>query len=141
MSYVHCHACGWSQDDFWNRSYNPAKYFFIQDIPTWIKPEMVKLDPCCMPKSPIPWMLGLAEVREVPWVQPKGGPKCVDANGEEPTTVREYSVFSWVVLGQHFVSSCRSLFTQKWWTYASWKKALKEGKGGCPKCGDDLCID
>jgi hypothetical protein len=23
MSYVHCHGCGWSQDDFWDESYNP----------------------------------------------------------------------------------------------------------------------
>jgi hypothetical protein len=21
--YLHCHDCGWSQDDFWNESYNP----------------------------------------------------------------------------------------------------------------------
>lgn len=23
--YLHCHKCGWSQDDFWNKSYNAIK--------------------------------------------------------------------------------------------------------------------
>ena len=24
MAFVHCHDCGWAQDDFWSRSYNPV---------------------------------------------------------------------------------------------------------------------
>lgn len=24
--YLHCHKCSWSQDDFWDKSYNPIKY-------------------------------------------------------------------------------------------------------------------
>ncbi len=26
MSYLHCHACDWSQDDFWSESYNPIRH-------------------------------------------------------------------------------------------------------------------
>jgi rubredoxin len=28
MAYLHCHTpnCGWSQDDFWDKSYNPIRY-------------------------------------------------------------------------------------------------------------------
>jgi hypothetical protein len=27
MAYIHCHKCGWQQDDFYSRDgYNPAKY-------------------------------------------------------------------------------------------------------------------
>jgi len=25
MAFLHCYACGWSQDDFWDTSYNPIK--------------------------------------------------------------------------------------------------------------------
>lgn len=25
-SYIHCHECGWSQDDYWNESYNPIRF-------------------------------------------------------------------------------------------------------------------
>ena len=24
--YLHCHNCEWSQDDFWDKGYNPLKY-------------------------------------------------------------------------------------------------------------------
>ena len=26
MSYLHCHKCGWSQDDFWTKGYNPIRF-------------------------------------------------------------------------------------------------------------------
>jgi predicted RNA-binding Zn-ribbon protein involved in translation (DUF1610 family) len=26
MAYLHCHKCGWSQDDFWNKSYNAIRF-------------------------------------------------------------------------------------------------------------------
>jgi len=26
MAYLHCHNCNWSQDDFYDDGYNPAKY-------------------------------------------------------------------------------------------------------------------
>lgn len=25
MAYLHCHACGWSQDDFWDEKHNPLR--------------------------------------------------------------------------------------------------------------------
>ena len=25
-AYLHCHECGWSQDDFWTKTYNPLRY-------------------------------------------------------------------------------------------------------------------
>lgn len=25
MAYAHCHNCGWEQDDFWSKDYNPLK--------------------------------------------------------------------------------------------------------------------
>jgi len=32
MAYLHCHSCDWSQDDFYDDNYNPAKYLL-----TWNK--------------------------------------------------------------------------------------------------------
>lgn len=26
MAYLHCHKCGWSQDDFYHKGYNPAEF-------------------------------------------------------------------------------------------------------------------
>ncbi len=42
MAYVHCHGCGWQQDDFWSwKGYNPLRWFFKYDVPTYIRPQMV----------------------------------------------------------------------------------------------------
>jgi hypothetical protein len=30
MAFLHCHSCGWEQDDFYSVDYNPAKY-----LTTW----------------------------------------------------------------------------------------------------------
>lgn len=46
MSYVHCHGCNWSQDDFWSlRGYNPVRWFLKYDIPQYIRPRMINFDP------------------------------------------------------------------------------------------------
>jgi hypothetical protein len=36
MSFVHCHQCHWSQDDFWSEHYNPINYLqnFEKDLLT-----------------------------------------------------------------------------------------------------------
>jgi hypothetical protein len=26
MGYLHCHKCGWSQDDFWDKRYNAIRF-------------------------------------------------------------------------------------------------------------------
>jgi hypothetical protein len=30
MAFLHCHNCSWSQDDFWDESYNPFAYLHEQ---------------------------------------------------------------------------------------------------------------
>ncbi len=45
MSYVHCHGCGWTQDDFWDKDYNPIAFLFNmfgQDILTKDLDELMK---------------------------------------------------------------------------------------------------
>lgn len=146
MSFVHCHACNWQQDDFWSLGgYNPLRYFVKNAIPTWSKPEMVRMDSSFMPKSPLAWRLGFAKVRMVPFHN-DGKIKQVFATsaGTEipaPSMVREHMVFSWYMLAHEFASWCRKLHSQKWWTYESWRKAVRQGKGGCPVCNHSLCID
>jgi hypothetical protein len=35
MAFVYCSNCNWAQDDFWNRQYNPIRYFLTQMVP-WL---------------------------------------------------------------------------------------------------------
>jgi len=37
MAFLHCHKCGWEQDDFWSENYNPIKS--LQD---WMKDLLTK---------------------------------------------------------------------------------------------------
>ena len=56
----------------------------------------------------------------------------------------ESRVFSWKWLAQCFVWRITAPFTQKWWTYSSWKKAVSKNGGKyppCPRCGKALFTD
>lgn len=45
MSYLHCHTkgCGWSQDDFYSKRYNPFTKIW-SDIRFFWKPRMIEWD-------------------------------------------------------------------------------------------------
>ena len=34
MAFLHCHTCGWSQDDFWTSNYNPLRSSDIERLKT-----------------------------------------------------------------------------------------------------------
>lgn len=57
MSFIHCHKCGWQQDDFWDKSYNPVRYFFTQMVPTWIAPRRTKHDSRHLPFIQHSWWI------------------------------------------------------------------------------------
>lgn len=101
MSFVHCHGCNWEQDDFWNKSYNPVRYFLKNDLPVYIRPRMMNTDPKTAYGRTHSWMMLL---------------RCI---------------WKWT----------RRVYTQVWWTYEAWREDVKTGRGGCPNCGNGLCID
>lgn len=37
MAFLHCHSCDWSQDDFWDETYNPMRWLL-----TWEKELLTK---------------------------------------------------------------------------------------------------
>lgn len=38
MAYLHCHNCGWSQDDFWSEDYNPLN----NDVIRWLGEALMR---------------------------------------------------------------------------------------------------
>jgi len=47
MSYLHCHTCHWSQDDFWDQNYNPITFLeknYTEEILNKDLWEVIKLD-------------------------------------------------------------------------------------------------
>lgn len=143
MSYVHCHNCNWEQDDFWGWGYNPLKFFFGVEVPMCIRPRMMGIDPYAMSGGWWAQKFGLISIKEVPWVDPPGGPKCVDADGTDSAgkLVRVYQMHSWYMLWRQVVKWARRVVNQHWWTEEGWMKDRKRGHGACPKCFGPLCID
>ena len=46
MAYLHCHACNWSQDDFWSKTYNPVTCFQddLEELLTGDLNEKIEMD-------------------------------------------------------------------------------------------------
>lgn len=121
MSYLHCHNCNWSQDDFWTFKINYKKLFnwksrpfgynplslILEDIAGFIKPRSIKID---------------------------------------PYSAKEYGfknnkVFSWKLCLFEIKYHIKCMFTQKYWTYNSFKKAYNNNKAFCPKCNSRQHLD
>lgn len=114
MAYLHCHTkgCGWSQDDFYTKGYNPLTKIW-SDIKWHIKPRTIKFDDYFVKDD----ALRLQKYTGVKlWFK---GNKC----------------FSWNLLVLEIVKDIKVALKMKWWTYKSWKKDYDKGIAKCPKCG------
>ena len=123
MAYLHCHNCGWEQDDFWNWKikwdkllkwhsrpfgYNPLS-LILEDFVTYRKPRRIKFDKYA----------------------------AIDMG------FKSNNIHSWSMLRYNSKRHFRRLFTQKWWTYESWVKDQNAGMAECPGCRskEDCDID
>jgi hypothetical protein len=113
MSYLHCHNCDFSQDDFYNKNYNPfSKIWF--DVKWLWKPEFIKfhergLIAHISKYTHIPVFIGISK------------------KGVE-------SVFSWNWLLVEIVKDFKLWWKMKYPTYKSWQKAIKKNDGNWPRC-------
>ena len=62
MPYVHCHNCDWSQDDFWDESFNPLR--FLLNDEEKLTPEYIDTLWCDKGEAGGEWFEGLT-CREV----------------------------------------------------------------------------
>ena len=116
MSFVHCHACPWSQDDFWDEDYSPFRKDIIEDF-------VRHMNDGIHGKRHI--ILDIGFIREV------GLPyKTID--GERQVDFRDY-------LAWELERKARNIRHMHWVTYEDYENdPLKR----CPKCGStNLDID
>jgi len=131
MAFLHCHSCGWSQDDFydielavkyhrWRKSwwkfgisfgYNPITKIW-NDIKWLWKPRWIFLDD---------WIL--FDIMRYTGIK-------VNVEWMESGRSR---VFSWDWLVVEIVKDWKVFREMKWWTYNSWKR--DRDNAVCPKCG------
>lgn len=111
MSYLHCHSCDWSQDDFYSKTYNPITKI-IDSIKEYIRPRIIEWDSGFI-RNDFPKLVKYTHV---------------------PVIIINNKCFSWNWMLLDIVRDFKSMFKQKWWTYKSFKKAYDKG-AVCPKCG------
>jgi len=114
MAYLHCHNCGWSQDDFWNFKfqfknilkwqrrpfgYNPIS-LILEDFAVYVKPKYIKMD----------------------------------TNWMKENNYSGNKIHSWKLMMHDIKRHLKNSFMQTWWTYNSWKKDRKNNIARCPKC-------
>ena len=114
MAYLHCHKCGWSQDDFWNWTiiwkyllkwksrpfgYNPLS-MILEYIAEYWKPRYIGMDSH--------------------WLKEHG----ISGN----------RVHSWWLLKYEIKHQFRKFKYMKYKTYESYKKVYDSGLLECPRC-------
>ncbi len=121
MAFVHCHECGWQQDDFWSKpgdGYNP------------LRPDLVdfRRDLIEMAVKGEKFESGISLVREqnLPY-EKKDGKILVDPLD---------------LLAHAFHSLGRRMEKMEWVTEQDFKEAREAGEAQCPECGSEhLDID
>jgi hypothetical protein len=115
MAFLHCHNCGWEQDDFWNFTLSRHAYWFY-----W------KYNPIsCFCSYIFNWKYGYWKPRFIKF--------------------NNFTKFSWLLIIEQFLGMLKKFKNQRWWTYKSWKESIRKNNNEwpvCPKCGKkELDID
>lgn len=117
MAYLHCHKCGWSQDDFWDFSFGKHRYFWhwgynpislfllcVFGKKGYLKPRRIKFDS---------------------YVAKEYGWKRIDPH-------------TWYLVWYELCRTIKKFKRQKWWT----NRAFRKDKNAiCPKCKSDEGFD
>lgn len=125
MSYLHCHNCGWSQDDFWDFKIKWSKLFCWRSRPFGYNPLSLILEDFAEYWKPRYVGFDFYAAKEM-GVKLKKGNK----------------IHSWTLLRYNLKRHIKRLFTQKWWTEKSFKKDYYNRVALCPECSaNDFDID
>lgn len=119
MAYLHCHNCGWSQDDFWEEDgYNPFRRDLIDDLKEYLFRDVINMD--------------IGYVRDMRGL----GFKCPAIKKEDGT----YDIKTTDFVAMELMRKARRISGMAVKTWEEWKQ-IKD-TFVCPKCGKrELDID
>lgn len=137
MAYLHCHECGWSQDDFWRL----FVYHNYNCQGEWRRKLALGYNPISKLISSIKWLWKPRWVYFDSWAF-NDFMRYVGFIVRNKKTEKGVRVFSWSWLMVEIVKEWKIFREQKWWTYKSYLRDKEKGIATCPKCGNKaLCID
>lgn len=131
MSYLHCHSCGWSQDDFYTKNYNFITKM-IDDFKWTCKPRVIKFDGSVMDFKKELWTPIIIWKKKRLFEYGKVIPH--SNSNETQRVVTDYCVFSWNWMLVEFERNIRSFLNMKWYTLDKWNRV--KDNAVCPKCGN-----
>jgi len=143
MAYVHCHACNWQQDDFWDFGIRISRFGGYYNF--------FRLGFVSRKSLPIfsigwkynPFSLFLSYVFGSTMIDWKGywRPRRVEMDKwyTDEMGWKTNRPHSWFLIWYHFTRMIKRFRTQHWWTYETWKKDPQRWR--CPKCGAASCVD
>jgi len=121
MAYLHCHKCGWSQDDFWD--FLPSKWF-------WRRSRKIRFG-----YNPISYYLGTV-FGEHGNIKPRR--VNYDSHWADEMGWKRSDPYSWWLIWFNFKKMITTFKKQK---YFSWKQ-YKNSSKRCPGCNvTGLCVD
>jgi hypothetical protein len=130
MSYLHCHSCGWGQDDFWDFGFSRYGYFMIIPGVAW---------------NYNPVSVFLSYVFSQTWYRhffrySLLWPNVIvyDQWFADERGWKSNRRFSWMLIGHHFVQMLLKFKNQAYWSEKSFNKAKSKE---CPVCQNELDAD
>lgn len=134
MAFLHCHNCGWSQDDFWSFKFGKWGYFTLIEFGniriSW------KYNPISCFLTHLFGKYGYLKPRRIKF----------DHNVMDESGWKRIDPHSWWLIWYEFKRMIVRFKKQTWWTYESFKKDRNKYSKyewpPCPKCGkQELDID
>ena len=108
MSFLHCHNCDWSQDDFWDKDgYNPLEAKRVEDLKDSLFKDKIRFDSSFFKETGVPFSID------------DEGPYC---------TGQDYVAWE-------LERRARSIRNMKVLTNDDWLNVRSNWK--CPECGSD----
>ena len=121
MAYLHCHNCGWSQDDFWN--YNLSKKSFKKlfllkwtERPLGYNPESILLE-------------DIVENIKPKFIK-------MDSHWSKENGYKSNKIHSWEFIRRGIKRYRKVRKNMLFKTHQDFKKANREKNVCCPSCGD-----
>jgi hypothetical protein len=151
MAYLHCHSCGWEQDDFWTLcfkitwrkwrksfwklgldiGYNPISRL-LDDLKWLWVPRWIGLDDWIIEDLTI-YTGVAAKKRTVTKIIDQRKANIRMAGALDVFECKETQVFSWSWLLLETVKEGKNFRRMKWWTWKAWKR--DKDTAVCPECG------
>ena len=134
MARLHCHKCGWFQDDFWDKDYNPLSDF-IKDglVDALLSEKWLPVSPEWLRYADIPFK----DVRVSRAVRQREETEPTVTNQPESALIEyeEYEVEPKAYIACELRRRAKNIEKMRWRTQAEWKKDNDASKGQCPHCG------